>query len=146
MVNVITTYLSGLLMRREAEDWLKQAREDLKTAFVNLKNGRYYASVFFSQQAGEKALKASYIDRRRMLPARKHNMVQLSRLLRAPSDVVEASLELNPEYLVTRYPDAAGGVPEQMYNRNIALVHLRSARRILKWVRNSLKSKGSSSD
>ncbi len=133
-------------MRREAQDWLTQAREDFKTALVNLKNGRYYASVFFSQQAGEKALKACYIDRRRMLPARRHNMVQLSRLLKAPSDVIESSLELNPEYLVTRYPDAAGGVPEQMYNRNIALVHLRSARRILGWVSKSLKSKGSSSD
>lgn len=137
--NVIIMLLSGLLMRREAEDWWKQANEDLKTAVVNMKNARYYARVFFSQQAGEKALKALYIEEKRMLPARRHNMVQLSKLLRAPKPVVEAALELNPEYLVTRYPNAAAGVPEQMYNRNLALIHLRSARRILKWVGNSLK-------
>ncbi len=125
-------------MRREAEDWWKQANEDLKTALANIRNARFYASVFFSQQAGEKALKALYIERKRMLPAKRHNMVQLSRVLKAPNLVMEAALELNPEYFVTRYPDAAGGIPEQMYNRNLALIHLKSARRILKWARSFL--------
>ncbi len=126
-------------MRREAEDWWRQAQEDLKTALLNLGISRYYASVFFSQQAGEKALKALYIAKKRMLPAKRHNMVQLSKAMKAPSSIVEAALELNPEYLVTRYPDAAGGIPEQMYNRNLALMHLRAAKRILKWVKSHLK-------
>lgn len=126
-------------MRREAEDWWKQAGEDFKTAMVNLKNSRFYASVFFSQQAGEKALEALYIQKRRELPPRSHNMVRLSRSLRAPRQVQDAALELAPEYLVTRYPDAAGGVPEEMFNRKQADIHLESARRIINWAAASLK-------
>ncbi|GBC84563.1 hypothetical protein HRbin11_00994 [bacterium HR11] len=43
--------------REEARRWLDQARADLKTARDCLKDGDYYASAFFAQQASEKALK-----------------------------------------------------------------------------------------
>ncbi|MFN7182334.1 MAG: HEPN domain-containing protein, partial [Planctomycetota bacterium] len=48
-------------MRKEAQDCLRQAEEDLLTAELNIKIERYYASVFFSQQCAEKALKATCI-------------------------------------------------------------------------------------
>ncbi|WP_204327927.1 HEPN domain-containing protein, partial [Proteus mirabilis] len=44
----------------------EQALEDLKTAEVLVEVKRYYASVFFSQQAAEKALKALYIEVKRL--------------------------------------------------------------------------------
>ena len=43
--------------REEGLRWLDQAEADLKTARDCLKDGNFYASAFFSQQAGEKALK-----------------------------------------------------------------------------------------
>ncbi len=120
-------------------DWWRQALEDLKTAQLNIGIKRYYASVFFSQQAGEKALKAVFIHGRRRLPPRRHNMVELCRLLKAPRGVTNAAIELNPEYIVARYPNAAKGVPEQMYTKQLAQTHLHAAKEIVRWARKSLK-------
>ncbi len=39
-----------------------------------------------------------------------HNIVELSQNLKAPLEVVEASQELNPDYMTTRYPNAANGI------------------------------------
>ena len=43
-------------MREEVANNWAQAQEDLETATVLLEAERYYASVFFSQKAAEKAL------------------------------------------------------------------------------------------
>jgi HEPN domain-containing protein len=126
-------------MRKEASDWLEQAKEDFKTAKLNIKIKRYYASVFFSQQAGEKALKALYIEAKRRYPRRKHNMLNLAESLKAPKHVKEACMELNPEYVVTRYPNAAKGIPEKMYSKKSAETHLNHAKVILKWVESLIK-------
>ncbi|ACS34619.1 Nucleotide-binding protein, containing HEPN domain [Thermococcus gammatolerans EJ3] len=55
-------------MRNEARLLWEQALEDLKTAEALIDVKRYYASVFFSQQAAEKALKALYIEVKREFP------------------------------------------------------------------------------
>ncbi|RDD52830.1 MAG: HEPN domain-containing protein [Candidatus Korarchaeota archaeon NZ13-K] len=111
--------------------WL-QALEDLKTAEILLKVGRYYASVFFAQQAAEKALKALYIHLKRELPPHTHNLLELLRSLGVDrEDLVDAAADLTPEYIVTRYPNAAGGVPAELYNERSAREHLEKARLIV---------------
>ena len=55
----------------------EQALEDLKTAEVLIDADRYYASVFFSQQAAEKALKALYIEVKKELPPKTHSLIRL---------------------------------------------------------------------
>lgn len=102
-------------MREESKNWWLQSLEDLETANVNIETKRYYASVFFSQQAAKKALKAFYIETVRDYPPKTHNMLEISRELEVPENVLDAAVELNPEYFVTRYPDAANGVPAEMY-------------------------------
>jgi len=47
-------------MRKESSRLWGQAHEDLDTADKLLGVGKYYASVFFSEQAAEKALKVMY--------------------------------------------------------------------------------------
>lgn len=42
---------------KEGLRWLDQALADMKTAKDCLKDGNYYATAFFAQQAAEKALK-----------------------------------------------------------------------------------------
>ncbi|MEM2865215.1 MAG: HEPN domain-containing protein [Candidatus Bathyarchaeia archaeon] len=64
-------------MREESRRLWMQALEDLKTAEILITNGRYYASVFFSQQAAEKALKSLYIEDRRAPPPRTHNLAEI---------------------------------------------------------------------
>jgi HEPN domain-containing protein len=126
-------------MREESHNWWLQALEDLETAEANIEIKRYYASVFFSQQAAEKALKAFYIEFMRDYPPKTHNMIEISRGLDMPDEVFEAVIELNPEYFVTRYPDAANGVPAQMYTEKKANLHFKRATQVIKWVKSQLK-------
>lgn len=125
-------------MREEAASWLAQAREDLTTAEYNRQGGRYYAAVFFAQQAAEKALKALYVQAMNDLAPKTHNMVRLAKVLGAPEEVVEAAIELNPEYFTTRYPDAAVGIPAEMFSDRSAAVHLQAAKVVLEWVQSKL--------
>ena len=111
-------------MREEVRRLWLQALEDLRTSEVLLRTGRYYASVFFAEQAAEKVLEALYIHLKRELPPRTHNLVELLKALGIDrEDLVDAAMDLTPEYVVTRYPDAANGVPAYLYNERIAKEH-----------------------
>lgn len=125
-------------MREEVGNWFKQAQADLGAANDSGKSGHYEWACFQSQQAAEKALKALYIHRERTAIVT-HNMVTLAQVLRAPADIVEAARELNADYVAARYPDAANGVPAELYSRGIAERHLRSARKVLQWAKRFLK-------
>src|SRR5229473_2035505 len=98
--------------RRTTMDFWAQARADLATAVTLLDAGVYYASVFFSQQAAEKALKGAMIDKQGRCP-KGHNLIQLANNLNAPVDVMNAAAELNPEFMLSRNPDTADGVPRR---------------------------------
>jgi len=118
--------------------WL-QASEDLKTAEVLLEAGRFYASVFFSQQAADKALKALYIHEKAEVPPRTHNLLDLLEALGVADEALrDAAMDLTPEYVVTRYPDAANGVPAALYNREMAVAHLHKARLIVDFAKGRL--------
>lgn len=114
-------------LREEARRLWLRALEDLKTAEVLLCSKRYYAEVLFAQQAVEKALKAAYIELRREDPPHTHNLLELLTSLRVAEserpDLIDAALDLTPEYIVTRYPNAANGVPAQLYNERMAREH-----------------------
>jgi HEPN domain-containing protein len=125
-------------MRAEVLNCLRQAQEDFITAKVNIDTERYYASVFFSQQCAEKALKAGYIEKLKKLP-QTHNLIEMSRDLGASEEILSSARELNPEYLVTRYVDAANGIPAEMYDEKSATMHLQCAEVILRWIQKLLK-------
>lgn len=124
-------------MREEIANTWTQAQEDMKTAVVLLQTKRFYASVFFSQQAAEKALKALHMHLKRELP-RTHNLVVLARELDAPEPVMEAARELAPDTVITRYTNAAHGVPAEMYSQRSAQEHLNYAEEVLEWTRKHL--------
>jgi len=128
-------------MRKEVDDWYTQAMADLKTAKNCLKSGDYYASAFFSQQAAEKALKALYIKEKKELPPRTHSLIRIGQALDAPADITPALRDLSPEYIITRYPNAAYGIPADIYDEEKAKDRLRKARVILQWVRERLRIK-----
>ena len=48
-------------MRKEVEEWWKQALKDLDSAEKNLNIEEFYLTAFLCQQSVEKALKALYI-------------------------------------------------------------------------------------
>ena len=125
-------------MRRESVRLWEQAQEDLDTADKLLGVGKYYASVFFSEQAAEKALKVMYLEKKRRV-AFTHDLVELAEELEAPEDVSYAAVELSPDYLITRYPDAANGVPAKLYHEASAKMHLELSRGVMEWVRRELR-------
>jgi len=77
------------------------------------------------------------LDQKKELP-RTHNLVELARDLGASEEISEAARELTPDYLTTRYPNAANGVPAEMYSHQSAQVHLDYARRIMEWTQKLL--------
>jgi HEPN domain-containing protein len=120
--------------RKEAMSFWAQARADLATSITLLDAGVYYASVFFSQQAAEKALKAAIVDHQHRSP-KGHNLVQMANSLNAPVEIMNAAAELNPEFLASRNPESVDGVPAQLYDKTSARLHLRCAQDILEWAK-----------
>jgi HEPN domain-containing protein len=120
--------------RREAMALWAQGRADLATAITLLDAGVYYASVFFSQQTAEKALKAAIVDNQKR-SVRGHNLVQMANSLNAPVEIMNAAAELNPEFMATRNPENVDGVPAQLYDKTSARLHLRCAQDVLEWAK-----------
>lgn len=114
-------------MRVEAERLLLQAQEDLASARVLFQGARFYAAAFFAQQTAEKAL---YIERFLKLP-RTHDLIELAEALGAETGLLEQARLLTPDYLLTRYPDAAGTVPARLYRQDEARDRLKAAKEIL---------------
>lgn len=121
-------------MRREAEIWFKQSKADMKTANDCLNAGNYYAAAFFSQQAIEKALKAYFIIKREDVPPKTHNLLDLCLELEVPEEFLTTARELTPEFIITRYPNAAGGVPAELYDIKSSTEILRKTERFFKWI------------
>lgn len=125
-------------MRAEAEGWWGLALEDLETARANLAAHRFYAAAFFSHQAVEKGLKAVWIEKRRELAPKSHNLPDLAAGVRLPQTFETAILRLNPLYVSTRYPDAANGIPARNFNEELASQILAEAEEIVAWCRSEL--------
>ena len=124
-------------MRKEVSRLWEQALEDLDTAKKLLEVEKYYASVFFAEQAAEKALKALFIKEKKRAEFT-HDLTELAEELNAPEDIYEAAAELSPDYIITRYPNAANAVPAKLYTKKSAEIHLKCGEGVIEWVRKEL--------
>jgi len=79
-----------------------------------------------------------YLKKKRRV-AFTHDLVELAEELGAPEDVSHAAAELSPDYIMTRYPDAANAVPAKLYNASSAEVHLNLSREVIWWVKKELR-------
>ena len=125
-------------MREEIENWWKQAKKDLQAAKNSLKSGDYEWACFQSNQAVEKALKALFLKEKKAL-APSHNLISLGRSLNLSADLIDSLKELNPEYTLARYPDAANAAPFETYTEKKAREKIAHAEKILKWTERRLK-------
>lgn len=114
-------------MREEVCNWWEQSLMDLESAKKNLSIESYYVTAFLSQQAAEKALKALYIHKLKDSPGKTHSLLHLGREVGIPSDFYHSLRKLNPDFILTRYPDVADGVPYELYDEEIALEKLKLA-------------------
>ena len=95
-------------MPHRHEDWLAQARRDLKVARDSLADRNYEWCSFQCQQSAEKALKA--LLRFHKNEMRGHDLPKLIKAVMAvvemPEMVVAAGKDLNAQYFSPRYPDS----------------------------------------
>jgi HEPN domain-containing protein len=125
-------------MREETRNWLLQAEMDLETAEANIGIKKYFAAAFFSQQAAEKALKALSLEKFRE-PLKSHNLLELAKKARVPHEVMRGLMELNADFIITRYPDAANGLPYELYDRQKAEQKTAYARVVLSWAKKQMQ-------
>ena len=125
-------------MREEVYNWFKQAEADLRSARNSREAGDYYMSVFASQQATEKALKALSLFKLKEYP-KGHSIIYLAQKVEVPESMMSGIRDLNPEYMSTRYPDMAVGVPAELYDDKIAARHFTTAQEVLGWVREQIR-------
>lgn len=125
-------------MREEVVNWWKQAQKDLESAEKNLEIKEYYLVAFLCQQSVEKALKALYIHKIKEPFATTHSLVFLGKSVGVPKPFYSILRRMNPDFVVARYPDAAYGVPYEMYDEPIAKERLDAAREVIIWVKNQL--------
>jgi HEPN domain-containing protein len=125
-------------MRPEAQAWWELALADLETARKMISAGAYYMAAFLCQQSVEKGLKAVWMVRNRRLAPKTHNLLDLAEELSVLSRFESALLRLNPQYVATRYPDAANGLPSRNYNEEIARSLLHDADEVIAWCRSEL--------
>lgn len=124
--------------------WLDQAEADLKTARDCLKDGNYYASAFFSQQAAEKALKGLLYSRgyRALLT---HSVTELleeaSKLSLSFTAYLDYGRELDRHYIGSRYPNLyPSGPAYKYYTKEIAERCVSYAESILREAERLLRS------
>ncbi len=125
-------------MRKEIKDWLKQGEADLNSGKNCIKAGDFYLAVFAFQQAVEKALKALCLLKLKEIP-KGHSIIYFAQKLKVSKELLSGIRDLNPEYLITRYPDMAAGIPAELYDKEIAERHKKTAEEVLKWIKKQIK-------
>lgn len=119
-------------MEEEFKAWMKRAEQDLEAAKYNLKGKFLNASIFYSQQSVEKALKALLIKKTKDFP-KIHDLTRLAKLVNAPIKIIKLCSNINPGYILSRYPDQ-----EEEYEREDAEKMIKNSMEVLKWIRENL--------
>ncbi len=117
------------------EDWMRQARRNLRSAVANYEAELFEEACFESHQAAEKALKAllNYLNRER----RGHSVTFLAKEsgLQLGEELINCLKYLDKHYIPTRYPDIYDeGAPCDYYTREDADRCLECARLVMEWV------------
>ena len=127
--------------KREALRWLEDALEDLKVAEDLLRTEHHSASCFHTQQAAEKAVKATlYLNR---VEARGHSTLELLENLERVTglrldELYEDARLLDKHYAPPRYPNLHPSVSlpsHKLYSREDAERCINSAKKIVNYMK-----------
>lgn len=125
-------------MRKETNNWWMQAKRDLTSAKNSLKSKDYYMVAFLCQQAVEKSLKTLILHtKREFYPS--HSLIYLGKSVGIPHTFHSFLRELTPQYTISRYPNAAGEVPFELYDEEMASKFLKKSEEVFQWIEEQLK-------
>jgi len=118
---------------------LDSACYDLETAEHMFNTGRYIYTIFMSQLAIEKILKAKVQEIADKMPPRSHNLRYLIKLsgLEPNKAMFEFISKLSDVSIVTRYPEDFGEL-QRVYGREAAQKYLMEAKEAFQWIKRSL--------
>lgn len=123
-------------MRKETEQWVEIAKEDLAAAEYLLEKSLYKMVCYHSQQAVEKVLKAILIEHKIDFP-RTHNILDLRDAVKTLGYEIkltdEDAIFLNSVYR-TRYPSELGLLPSGEPTLADAKRSLKHARAVINWM------------
>jgi len=127
-------------MKLTAKKWVEQAQYDLETARAMLSSGRYLYVLFCCQQAVEKALKASIVERSEESPPRIHSLPRLAQIcdLNPEEERLTFLAGLSAFYMQTRYPEEIEAVGAKI-TREKAEAALHQTEETLTWLFSMLK-------
>lgn len=127
-------------MRIEIQRLMKQAERDLLNARKNIEIEAYEVAAFLAEQAVEKFLKAYWMVVKKEGPPFTHSLTELGDGLGVPKELRKHLVSLTADYTMARYPDAANGVPYEVYDRETAENKVTSAEAILTWLRQQIRA------
>lgn len=130
------------MTENRANDWWRQAQNDLKFARAALLGKFYSQCCFICQQGAEKALK-SVLLKRGARAVFTHSLVKLCEMLKMNGELKEAAQTLDQYYVSGRYPDGLpAGAPFEMFSASHAKEALEQARRIFAAAKKALDRGG----
>lgn len=118
----------------QVEWWTKQAAHDLESARSSRQSGFHDTCALLCQQSAEKYLKALYMKRQAATPPKIHQCDRLAAMLSAPAAVLDAARLIERDYMESRYPDVALGVPFEGFNDTRSGERIQAAEGVQQWV------------
>ena len=129
-------------MKKQAEAWLKSAKDDLLTINEIIGNNQLtHVVAYHSQQAIEKCLKAIIEAIGEEVP-RIHNLITLKGIIdkHVKLDIkIDTLAEINELYVDSRYPTDLGYLPDGKPSIDDAIAFRKSAEDVYRQVRRELK-------
>lgn len=124
-------------MARRYQDWLQQARRDLKAAKDSLADDNFEWAAFQAQQAAEKAVKA--LLRFHHYEMEGHTLIHLlgkaTEFTEVREELHAIARELDRHYIQPRYPNAfPEGYPGEFYDQAVADRCIQHAEEFLRFV------------
>ena len=129
-------------MNRVVKNWEATSNYDLRTAEAMYKAGRYLYVVFMCHLAIEKILKAILAQKYpEDTPPKVHNLIHLAQKTRLalPDSLRDFFQRIDNVSVATRYPEDLRLLSKE-FNRETAKRILSETKRLIKWLKQQLKS------
>ncbi|BFH73922.1 hypothetical protein SJAV_18660 [Sulfurisphaera javensis] len=55
-----------------------------------------------------------------------------------PQNIKEDAMTLSPHFIISKYPDAANGIPARQYTKSMAEDLYKRAKEVIEWVKGNL--------
>ncbi|MCL5675965.1 MAG: HEPN domain-containing protein [Patescibacteria group bacterium] len=128
------------MRNKEAQQWMRKAKDDLLWTEANLREKIYYGACFTAQQAAEKALKAHLISTGK-IPRKIHDLGALieecGQADKSFESLRETILPLTDYSVQVRYPDIGDFIEYDEIKATDALLR---AKNVLEFVKEKVKN------